>query len=434
MLKTDLLFWLFVFIALISINQANAATVYIPMPEGATLANGTDIHFKYPFSSNTYESAYPTEKTIPTSKGRVPMTLEHELKPNNSKVGKAVTNFLKKGLPIVSTAAALYQLVCDLSDLCTNPATGNVEKRTVEPTTTSTTFNYQTSGITRSTGLAVCQATVTSWCAPSHISCTGMTYTDQSSTTGQCFANRSDGGSKTSTVNKVVTCPTGYTLTANNNCFNPNAQTTFRPILPADYDNAETPLSVPAIIPRLVENEIPVPVDVPVLKPKSKTVDSTSTTIRDGSGTAIGTETRTTVVNVTPQPNTNPTSLTSPANVTETTTTTTTNITNNTTNSTTTTIELNPQSDESPPEEELEIELDTPADEPPLQEFTPDVDYSDNSWGGGSCPAAPVMSTSKGTYLYNIQPACDFVNSARPIILLLAGLAALYIISGVKTD
>ena len=79
------------------------------------------------------------------------------------------------------------------------------------PTTSSTTSIYQVAGQTFTTGIQACTSTYNSWC--SNTGCNSPVYTDTNSTTGMCTAKRNDDGStKTTTVNKLLSCPTGYSL------------------------------------------------------------------------------------------------------------------------------------------------------------------------------------------------------------------------------
>ena len=436
MKTSDFIFWICAFTAIFFAQNSNAGTVYIPMPEGAQLANGQGVHYRIPYSSDAFEAAYPNKYDVPTTKGRELVTYDHKMRPNVPKLGGALKRLVTKGLPLVGTAAAAYEFVCEVSEICTNPDTGVLEKKSssepVTPENPAETPSYY---------YYAQQSTVPYQAPTARGACTKFVQNNPAFATitfeegganGHGYCSSSRGPAFSVSVERAVGCAPGY-FNEGIKCTKPIVYQ-YRPLTPTDWDTAEPQLSTPQAFEPLALAGEPMPV-VPELLPKQIVADRTSTTVRDSTGTATGTENRVRYINIEPQPNTNPNSLTSPAKVTETVVTTVTNITNNTTNQTTTTYNSSP--DEPVPEkepEDIEIEFDTPEDEPPLEEYEPDVQLEQNSWGGGSCPAGPVMNTSKGSYIYPMQPACSFVSSARPIILLLAGLAALYIISGIKTE
>ena len=438
MLKHDAFFWLTVFLAFFYINNVHAVgNQNIGFPDGVSLDAGGN--YQYQFRDRDPRPIYPdVENRLKfqrdfdayTSKGRIPITVDQKSPVTLNKLGKAVTNLTKRLGPLAYALAA-RQLVCDLSNICVPPnGTEYQHKQTNDELGYSINPQIQYSAANSprlNEPMDVWPYFKTSvWGNDTQVqpptNCAAPQL-DQ-----QCTYMRGT-GTYTFNFNIHRTCSAGYTYnTTTMKCdapanYQPNP---YRPLVPQDYIDAEPKLNDPRLITPTIDAGEPIEVGAPETQPKSIPLSRTSETTRDGSGTATGTKTTETTLKIDPTPS--PTVV----KVSETTTITTTNITNNTTNTTTITDE--PSAELPPEKEETEIEFDEVPDEPPLTDFTPDVDYSDNSWGGGSCPAAPVMSTSKGTYLYNIQPACDFVSSARPIILLLAGLAALYIISGVKTD
>ena len=207
-----------------------------------------------------------------------------------------------------------------------------------------------------------------------------------------------------------------------------------RPITDADLEAAETALSDPQMTDHLLENAEPVPVDVstpPALDaPINQPIGSETITTKDAQGNTTGTQVTETSLDITDAATTeNPNQI----DVKEKKTVTTYDLNNNPTGSTTTESEIRPPAPPDPPDIDYEIDFDDVNDKD-LEEYEfPDI-FSYESWGEGSCPADRSVSYGYGNLNLSMQPACDFATGVRPIILVIAGLSAMFIISGIKTE
>lgn len=67
-----------------------------------------------------------------------------------------------------------------------------------------------------------------------------------------------------------------------------------------------------------------------------------------------------------------------------------------------------------------------------MEEQDVDFDFDYESWGDGVCPLPIQIQTSFNTFTVPTEPICDFAEGARPIILMLAGLTAMFIIAGIR--
>lgn len=411
-------------------NNSNAATVYIPMPQGATLANGSDVHFRYPASSTDYEANYRSSKDYQTASGKyIPTTYEHKLKPNIPKLGPALSKALKAA-PWVGTALAVKEIVCELSDICENPEDPTKPQKKDDPSNTpenptTTPYGYYT---TFQFGHPVARWP-TRQAACSALNSPGRTFVVDGN--GNCLTLEGPGSFQAALWFHTGCSPlyvqVGDTCTKQN-----PTQPIYRNLTDEDWSAAEPKLSNERAIPPMVQAGIPVPVEVPQFQPKETIVEKRTTTERDATGTATGTREETTRAKFEPLPNPNPTSLNSPVKVTETTTTVVTNITNNTTNTTTTTYESAP--DEPAPEkdpEDTDLEFDEVADSD-LKEHELGDAFDHNSFGSGSCLPDPVISYSKGSLTIPFHIACEFATLMRFVVLVMSTLIAAYIIIGGK--
>lgn len=429
-------------------NNSNSATVYIPMPQGATLANGTDVHFKYPASSTDYEANYRSSKDYQTASGKyIPTTYEHKVKPNIPKLGPALAKALRAA-PWVGTALYVKDIVCELTDICENPddptkpyLKNDPDKPTAE-NPAQTPFLYYS--LNNSAGFAKSptpQPVCTLSGYPSgFIPVDGSVQFSQtnpangtSSSNGFCVRRNQSGSlAAIDPINQYTGCAPNYYKDGLVCKKNISGVPTYIPVTGQDWVTAEPKLSNPRVLPPMAQAGIPVPVDVPQFQPKETVVEKRTTTERDATGTATGTREETTRAKFEPLPNPNPTSLNSPVKVTETTTTVVTNITNNTTNTTTTTYEAAP--DEPPPEKEPEdtdLEFDEVADSDLKQHELGD-DFNHNSFGEGTCLPDPVISYSKGSLTIPFHVACEFATLMRFVVLIISTLIAAYIIIGGK--
>lgn len=204
--------------------------------------------------------------------------------------------------------------------------------------------------------------------------------------------------------------------------------TDLQPATSNDWTSKEQLLNDPRFTPELIAKDQPVPIGIPSLPSVWKApIDKTTTTLKDGSGNVTGTEESTTEAEIS-----NPTSQENPTNnpnlvkVTETTVKNTYNINNQLTSSTTTTTG---NQNQQPQPQGFEIDIDNMTDQP-LEERAIPGTFSYTSWGSGSCPADRSVNYHYGTLNLTFQPACDAAVMANPVIIAIAGLAAMFIISG----
>nr|OQW41371.1 MAG: hypothetical protein A4S08_12600 [Proteobacteria bacterium SG_bin4] len=155
-----------------------------------------------------------------------------------------------------------------------------------------------------------------------------------------------------------------------------------------------------------------------------------TTTNKDSSGNSTGTKTTNIEAEVTtPSSSENPEDSPSLLKVTETTTETNYDINNQVIDST----ETVNNGSEKPEQQDTEIEIDDVQAEE-LEEKEVSFPFETNSWGSGSCPSPRSVDYHYGSLSLTFQPACDFAEGIRPIVLILAGFVAMYIIIGAARD
>lgn len=164
---------------------------------------------------------------------------------------------------------------------------------------------------------------------------------------------------------------------------------------------------------------IPTPIKSPISKQ--------TTTLKDGSG---NTDEITEAQIESPTPAENPTGNPNLIKITEITTKNTYNTSNVLTSTTTTTT----GGTEQPQPQSFEIDIDNMQDQPLEERVIPGI-FAHTSWGSGSCPGDRSVSYHYGTLNLTFQPACDATIALQPLVVILAGIAALFIISGaVRND
>lgn len=347
---------------------------------------------------------------IQTTKGVFQAEITRTASVDLSRMGKTVAGIASFGGPLGMTVTAV-SLICELTNICKN-ALDEWRLGYVNETLPSGTTVWNCSGF-GTMSLSACKQDIHQCGNPDYvcfddaISSDGLTYTFQKKyATGQMIGTA------------YLTRTTAWT---------PNNDAGTVPTA-TDWTNKEQLLNDPRFTPELFAKDQPVPVGLPSLPSVWKApIDKTTTTIKDGSGNVTGTEESTTEAEIS-----NPTSQENPTNnpnlvkVTETTVKNTYNINNQLTSSTTTTTGNQPQQ---PQSQGFEIDIDNMADQP-LEERAIPGTFSYTSWGSGSCPADRSVSYHYGTLNLTFQPACDAAVMANPVIIAIAGLAAMFIISG----
>jgi hypothetical protein len=251
-----------------------------------------------------------------------------------------------------------------------------------------------------------------------------------STDTYKCFARRISDGIVfyASNTSYIPGCAPGYTLQGSN-CVKDGVVP--RAVTNADWDAKESLLNDNRFIEPLVTGNHPVPVQNPTLSaPVKQTIGKQTTTIKDGAGNTTGTEEAITEAEIsTPSSGENPTNNPSLIKITETTINNTYNLNNQLTN-TTTTVNDGPQQ---PQPESIKIEIDDMQDAQ-LETYQLPVNFSYDSWGSGSCPADRSVIYHYGSLNLTFQPACDFAVGIQPVVLVVAGMIAMYILAGVKMN
>lgn len=401
-------------ITLITFLSPNAQAAIVPLefPSGLVMTadklsatNVNSIADLY-----TRLSASPTgipidsKVTIPTSNGLKSVPLSGiRLTPNLPRLAKAVTG-LGKSLAWVGAAVALKEVVCSLSNICDDPVTNL-------PTITSNDYLFRTNGLYPSLTAAIsCNSFATEFVKTNAYDFYVMTQINANQFTCY-FRKRSN--------NDLLSFPTIK-----------DSEITHisKPVTIADWDNAELKFASPLLVKPLIDSGIALPIDSPELpSPASLPLEKTTTTTRNPAGTATGTEVRERTLLVEPNPLSPSTAKTS-----ETTIITNYDTTNNITNSTTSIINNDNAPDDAA--EPPKIEIDEVKDIP-ITNQDHDTTFSYTPWGSSStCPPNPTASLSIGTFSLPVDRVCDFMDMARPIILLLAFLAAASIISGAKYE
>lgn len=381
-----------------------------------------DLHVKRPGGGTSH--VWPDikiNKEIPvnTSKGNYLVPVEKTLPISSAKLGKAATRFLKS-LPVIATGLAIYDTVCDLTSICKDESTGDLriydDSAYVGYPQTTGKISYYASGWPSQTMSPTKEIACNKLNAI--YSGSGVTY---SSSNNSCV-----GTGVNLTVLSNASCSAGY-VEQLGQCVLTVAT---RPLVEQDWTDAETKLNAQPqqTATALYNSDAPVPVLASTQSaPVTQQIAQTSTQTKDAQGNITGTQVATTSVKVEDTSTTNNVTY----NVTEVTTITTYNENNEITNTQTST------ADNSPPKtgtDETTISFD---DVPPaqLEEEAPEFDlFSPVSWGEGTCPPDETLDLSLTSLTISWEPTCNVAEQLRPILILFASIAAMYIVSGVSRE
>lgn len=203
----------------------------------------------------------------------------------------------------------------------------------------------------------------------------------------------------------------------------------------AEWDAADTALNQPASTDHVINNGGDVPVDVttpPAIDnaPISQPIGSTTSTIYDANNNATGTQTKETTLTVTDGATSN-----APNQITynETTIINNYDLNNNLIDSTVTETSAPPPAPPEAPDIDYQFKFDQVSDND-LQDYEFPAVFSQDSWGTGSCPADRSVSYHYGNLELTYQPVCQFAEGIKPAVLVIAGLASMFIVSGVRTE
>ena len=368
---------------------------------------------------------------IQTSKGAVEVALSRSASVDISRLGAAVSKFAQRVGPL-AMAISTAQLICDLSNICNSNGiwTTNV------PDTPDFPSSYPLIG-------GKWQGNTPSTFPNPTSVCSARDFLDINFGPGfsfdhmefiqdgvyQCFAFRTSepgtGSFPGTHAARLPGCADGYTETGSN-CVKDAAGSTAA--TPSDWSAKESALNNSGFVPELFNGGASIPVGTPTLtgSPVTVPLGSSTKTLKDGAGNVTGSEVTTDSLSITDGATSdNPNRI----NLTQTTITNNYNTSNVLTSSSTTVTD--PQQ---PKTDGIEIEIDNMTDQPLEQQAIPGI-FSHSSWGSGSCPGDRSVSYHYGTLNLSFQPACDAAIALQPLVVILAGIAALFIISGaVRND
>jgi len=419
-------------------SPAQAAT-YAPSWGELKVIDG-DLHMTR--GNGTTSIMYPDaglSKEIPvnTSKGSFLVPIEKTFPVEPSKLGKAATRFLKT-LPAIGTAIALYDTVCDLTDICRNPQSGDLEYApgipNGYPVTTDTGYYRHPYYISTHAPTAelLCESStykslVSS--SPSYLSYLRVDPKPDTDNAYYCvyWSTSSSPAKELKTSIEYYAnggnCYTGYTKVGGQ-CVHNNAPV---PVTETHWSQAETKLNAQPqqTATALYDSDAPVPVNGSTQSsPVTKQISQTSTQTKDELGNVTGTQVETKTVKV--EDTSTATEVT--YNITEITTITNYNENNQVTGTQTSTtdteqpkaaedtdISFDNVSDAQLDTEEIDVQLETPV-----------------SWGEGTCPPDETLTLQGRSYSISYEPACDAAADLRPIFVLLASVTALFIVAGVS--
>ncbi|SFJ16229.1 virulence factor TspB C-terminal domain-related protein, partial [Nitrosomonas sp. Nm34] len=349
-----------------------------------------------------------------------PVTVEKTGKIDASKIGKAVVKLAKVATPI-SLGIAFYEVTCELADICkkddadewsTNGAPEGYELYPL--TTTNNHWRTNTLPATNApTPKLSCDLAI-----PLYSQFPDLRY----ELVGTSHTCRSPQYGFTMYILEQSGCAPHYTL-VNGTCKLEGS--TQRPPTQQDWNDAETKFNDPRFDVQLIVNGEPIPVNTPSLTsaPPVK-LHEEETVMKDDQGNVTGTQKRTTSLTITDSATSaNPGSITTTENTT---------ITNyNTSNQITSTTEIT--NNALPPENDKPKTINVTFDDAqdvvlPTQEI--EAPLNTTSWGEGTCPAPISISTSLKDFTIPTQQYCDFATASRPFVLLIAGITALFIITG----
>lgn len=224
-------------------------------------------------------------------------------------------------------------------------------------------------------------------------------------------------------------CPPHYTKTGTTCTLSENVNA--GPSTESDWTSKASLLNDDRFVPELISKGESVPSNVPILPPdQKKGLGLESKPTRDSNGNVTGREDTTTEIEAVDAGTTD-----NPGRVIikETQTTIKYDVNNNQINTTTnTSYSSQPQPDK--PQQNFEIKFDEvpPAE---LQTHNVQATLTGNSWGEGTCP--PDIPIDISYYPMNLviptAPVCDTAEKINPLVLLLASIAGVYIVSGVRS-
>jgi len=372
---------------------------------------------------------------VQTSKGITAMDIVKTANVNTARLGSAMVGLAKKAGPVGLTLTAA-SLVCELTTICKDVA-GNWSITSNDslpdyPSTTATVGYYFVAGI-NSSPYRYPSPEVACSSAASKDKFWGNGFTGSGSGTGPsaCTVTKTSDGSTnvTSITYASGSCPEFYSSSGSSCALNGAIP---RPPTDTDWDAKKDKLNDDRVTPHLIEAGEPLPTDdVPTLTPDQKKrlgLDSVPT--KDSNGNITGREDTTTEIEAVDAGTSD-----NPGRVIIKETKTTIKYDNSNTqisSTTNTSYTSQPQPDQK--QQSFEIKFDeVPAAELPVHNVQ--ATFNSTSWGNGTCP--PDIPIDISYYPVNLviptAPICDTAEKINPFVLLLASIAGIYIVSGVRS-
>ncbi|MDO8335720.1 MAG: virulence factor TspB C-terminal domain-related protein [Candidatus Saccharibacteria bacterium] len=435
----DIIKLIFVLYSLLFFASSNAAV--FDMGEHSGIIRDSNGNFSQVSANGSVRSltsntalSIAEKVNFQTSKGVFSTDIVRTALVDTARIGKTVRGLAVAGGPIGLTVTAV-SLVCELTSICNDAGQwmlGADPALEGYPQTLESQAFYFVAGINSpeyrwpSPSIACSQAAAVAkfW---------GDGFTGTGSGTGATacvVTNTNNNTTNNTSITQGVGCPTSYVISGSTCVL--QGQSTAQPATPSDWDSKEALLNDSRFTPELHAKDQPIPVQTPSLpSPVTVPIGNTTKTLKDGSGNVTGTESEITEAKIEqPSQGENPTGNPNILKLTETTINNTYNTNNQLTSSTTTT-NTGPQQ---PQPQSFEIEIDNMVDQPLEQQAVPGT-FSYTSWGSGSCPADRSVNYHYGTLTLTFEPACDLAVMANPVVIAIAGLAALFIVSGaVRND
>lgn len=398
--------------------------------------------------------SYNTITDIPTSAGVKQLTLARTAPINLGSLGVTVAKFARAAGP-VNMGITAATLICTLSDICKNAITDLWEKKADPgllgyPSSTPNTYGWTASGWNSSVtqnAMSVRTPTAAVSCSNLVIQMNSDPYwaiyrqngavmtgavTASTATTATCTIYGGNNGVPmvpqvfSNFVATLGTCPLGYSANSQGGC-TLNGNPIPHPVQESEWNDAGKKLGNGDFVPTLVEAGEPVPVTTPTRIPLVRMpIDTQTEPTTDPAGNITGTkETKKELVaedvSTAAAPNT--------FNITENTTITNYNTNNQVINTTNTTTQISAPPPVAAAADPVTFDGVTDATIQTVQVNPPS---DSTSWGEGSCPAPQTLTTMFGQVVIPTAPACDFATMIKPIVLLSAAVAAMFIVSGIK--
>ncbi len=370
---------------------------------------------------------------VQTSKGLQSFDITKTADVDVSRVGKVVRGLAVLGGP-VGMAITAASLVCELTTICNQAGqwmmepTASPDNPNSYPTANGKWWGWDTSYY--ATPEAACKDSAR---LTMNVGATAVFHHTETidSTQVKCFATMPAYPGTiffASNTTKSAGCAAGYTVSGSN-CVKTGVVP--QPVTESDWNAKESLLNDARFVPELNEKGLPIPTSgIPTLNADQKKrlgVDSEPT--RDTAGNVTGRqETVKEIEAVDAGTSANPGRV-----IIKETTTTIKYDNNNTQISSNTQTSYSSQPETTKPQT-FEIKFD---EVPPAELPTHNVQatFSSTSWGEGTCP--PDIPISISYYPVNLviptTPVCDTAEMLNPFVLLLASIAGIYIVSGVRS-